>query len=291
MLKSMTGYGVVQGKVGTKHVVVETKSVNHKFCEVNLRLSQRYVPLEGRIIEYTKSFFSRGRIDVLVRDEPHPSDLGLAKIDLKRLGGYYDTLKKAAAKLKIKDDIAMSTLLALPDVIVTHEEEALEKTWTALKPLLKVSYESLEKMRQKEGGSLTKFLKTQLELLEGESQWIEKRIPENVETHRKNMAERVSKIINGLEIDPQRLAQEVAYFVDRSDISEEMFRLATHIKHFHNLLGNEGEIGRKLDFLLQEMNREVNTLSAKAQSAEISQHVVECKHLIEKMREQVQNVE
>ncbi len=291
MLKSRTGYGVVQGKVGSKHVVVESKSVNHKFCEVNLRLSTRYAPLEGRIIEYTKTFFSRGRIDVLIRDEPHSSDLGLAKIDLKKLEAYHQTLKKAAKQLKLRDDIGISTLLTLPEVVVVQEEEDLEKTWTSLKPLLKTSFEGLEKMRKKEGASTAGFLLEQTEILQKEIAWIEKRIPENVESHRKNMLERIGKIVDGVTVDPQRLAQEVAYFVDSSDISEELFRLSTHRKHIATLLESQEVIGRKLDFLLHEMNREVNTLSAKAQNAEISQHVVECKHLIEKMREQVQNVE
>lgn len=291
MLSSMTGYGVVQGKIGGKRTIVETKSVNHKFCEVNLRLSPRYAPLEGRIVEFTKTFFSRGRIDVLIRDENHHSDPGIAKVDVAKLKAYHQILQKAAKSLRLKDDIDLKTLIALPDVIVTQEEEDLEKTWNQLKPVLKTSFEALEKMRRKEGVSLDSFLKEQLSHLEKEVAWIQKRVPDQVEIHRKNLIERLGKITQGVEVEPQRLAQEIAYFVDRSDITEELHRLTHHTKHFIAVLKSSEAVGRKLDFLLQEMNREVNTLSAKAQSAEISQRVVECKHLIEKMREQVQNVE
>jgi uncharacterized protein (TIGR00255 family) len=287
----MTGYGVVQGKIGSRRAVVETKSVNHKFCEVNLRLSPRYLPLEGRIVEFTKSYFSRGRIDVLIRDEPHPSDPGIAKIDVAKLKAYYQSIQKAARALKLKNSVDLNTLLSLPDVIATQEETDLEKTWGQLKPLLKTSFAALEKMRSKEGASLDKFFKEQLSILEGEIAWITKRVPDQIEHHRKNLLERIGKMTDGVEADPQRLAQEIAYFVDRSDISEELHRLSHHVKHFLNILQDSDVIGRKLDFLLQEMNREVNTLSAKAQSAEISEHVVECKHVVEKMREQAQNVE
>ncbi len=291
MLKSMTGFGVVQGTVGGRRVVVETKSVNHKFCEVNLRISQRYAPLEGRIIEFTKSYFSRGRIDVLLRDEPHQAATAGAKIDLEKLKAYQKSLKAAAKTLKISEEVSLSTLLSLPQVVLTEEEEDLEKTWGQIQPLLKTSFIELEKMRKKEGISLAKFLKDQLGALEDEVVRIERKIPESIQAHRQQLTDRIQKMINGHEVDPQRLAQEVAYFVDRSDISEELDRLKSHAKHFHDILSGGNTMGRKLDFLLQEMNREVNTLSAKAQNAVISQQVVECKHLLEKMREQVQNVE
>jgi len=291
MLKSMTGFGVVQGKVSGKRVVVETKSVNHKFCEVNLRLSQRYSPLEGRIVEFTKSFFTRGRIDILLREEPHQASVGIARIDLAKLKAYQKTLKSAARALKLKEEPSLSTLLGLPEVVVTEEIDDLGKIWEEVHTLLKESFVSLEKMRKKEGAGLTEFLQEQLRDLGREAQKIEKEVPVNIENHQKTLSERIQKLTLGIDVDPQRLAAEVAYFVDRSDISEELQRLNSHSKHFSNILKDSGPHGRKLDFLLQEMNREVNTLSAKAQSADISQMVVECKHLLEKMREQVQNVE
>jgi len=291
MIKSMTGYGIVQGKVGGRRVVIETKSVNHKFCEVNLRLSQRFSVLEGKIAEAAKSFFSRGRIDILVKEEAVQPGEGNARIDLDRLKAYHKSLKAAALALKLPGDLRLETLITLPDVLITEEPLDLESLWRQLESLLRKSFVALEKMRQKEGLAIAKFFRDELKFLSGEVQAVEKIVPGNVEHHRQQLNERVARLASGVELDPQRLAQEVAYFVDRTDISEELQRLKHHIAHFGEILDEQGPLGRKLDFLLQEMNREANTLSAKAQSAEISQKVVNCKHCLEKLREQVQNVE
>jgi TIGR00255 family protein len=291
MLKSMTGYGVVQGKLGSRRVAIETKSVNHKFCEINLRLSPRYTFLEGKIAEFTKSRFNRGRIDVLIKEESPNAPKGPVKVDMERLKGFYQDLKKAAKVLKIPGEITLSSLLNLPQVLLTEEEEDLEAIWKELQPLLKASFVSLEKMRVREGQGISRFFTQHLAQFAKEIQAIEAWVPKNVELHRVQLLDRIQKLSTGVELDPQRLSQEVAYFVDRSDISEELQRLESHVAHFRELLGGREPVGRKLDFLVQEMNREVNTLSAKAQNAEISRRVVECKHLLEKMREQVQNVE
>ncbi len=291
MIKSMTGYGIVQGKVGGRRVVIETKSVNHKFCEVNLRLSQRFSVLEGKIAEAAKSFFSRGRIDILVKEEAVQPGEGQVRIDLARLKDYHKALKAAAQALKLPGDLRLETLLTLPDVVITEEPVDLESLWKQLEVLLKKSFVALEKMRQKEGLAIAKFFRDELQALSGEVRAVEKVVPDNVEHHRRQLNERVARLASGVELDPQRLAQEVAYFVDRTDISEELQRLKHHIGHFGEILDEQGPLGRKLDFLLREMNREANTLSAKAQNAEISQKVVNCKHCLEKLREQVQNVE
>src|SRR5262249_50441505 len=147
MIKSMTGYGIVQGKAGARRVVVETKSVNHKFCEVNLRLSPRFSVLEGKIAEAAKSFFSRGRSDILNKEESFLPREEAARIDLKKLKDYHQVLKKAARDLKISSEIRLDTLLALPQVVLAEEELDLESLWKDLHPLLKRSFEALEKMR------------------------------------------------------------------------------------------------------------------------------------------------
>lgn len=287
----MTGYGVIQGKLGHRRVVVETKSVNHKFCEINLRLSPRYTFLEGKIAEFAKTYFSRGRIDILIKDEFSNSQKSSIKIDMDRLKTFYRDLKKAAETLKIPGELTLSSLVSLPQVLLGEEEEDIEALWKQLKPLLKSSFVSLEKMRSKEGNGISSLFQEQLRSLASEVEFIEEWVPKNIQGHRTQLLERIQKLANGIEFDPQRLSQEVAYFVDRSDISEELHRIKSHITHFRDFLKTRDPVGRKLDFLLQEMNREVNTLSAKAQNAEISRRVVEAKHLLEKMREQVQNVE
>lgn len=291
MLQSMTGYGSAKGKIDNRLVLIEVKSVNHKFCEISLRASQKYSVLDGRILELAKSFFSRGRIEISIKEYVQETGSSEAKIDLSKLRSYHRTLKKAARLLKINDDISMDTLIHLPNVLKIEEEEDVEKFWLRLSPLLKNSFVSLEKMRKKEGAATGRFLTSQLEKLKTETAWIKKQVVGNVDRHQKNLNDRLAKLLAVNQVDPQKLAQEVAFFADKTDVSEELQRLEQHGTHFSELLQSKEAVGRKFDFLLQEMNREVNTLSAKAQDAMISRHVVECKHLLEKMREQVQNVE
>jgi uncharacterized protein (TIGR00255 family) len=291
MLKSMTGYGTSHGKIGSRRIVVEAKSVNHKFCEVSLHIPSRYSALETKITDFTRSYFSRGRIDIYIRDENTSGSYDSAKIDVARLKAYHRELVRAAKLLKIPPEVKLDTLLGLPQVVVIEEIVDLEKSWRALKPLLKLAFDSQEKMRKKEGAAVGRFFEQQIKILEKETKTVVSLVPENVRHHHKQFEERIRRLTSETDFDSQRLAQEVAYFVDRTDISEELHRLKCHIGHFGDILKAAGPVGRKLDFLLQEMNREVNTLSAKSQNALISQSVVECKHVLEKMREQVQNVE
>jgi len=291
MPKSMTGYGQAQGKIGDRRISVEVKSVNHKFCEINYRVSSSYTALESRAVALAKNFFRRGRIDIFVRDE-HQNGMGLpVKIDIPKLKTFHQQLTRAAKSLKIPPEVDLKTLLSFPQMFLVEEEENLEKFWEGLKKLLTKAFESMEKMRQREGKAIGQFLKTQLVFTRMEIKKIEKAIPDTVKGHQTHLEDRIKKLANNIELDPIRLSQEVAYFVDRTDISEELQRLMHHIIHFEDLLKSKDPLGRKLDFLLQEMNREVNTLSAKVQNAAVSQRVVECKHALEKMREQVQNIE
>lgn len=289
MPKSMTGYGQAQGPVLGRRLTLEVKSVNHKFCEVNLRIASTYASLEPRAVELAKKYFKRGRIDIFVRDEKQNGAAGL-EIDLKKLKTFHAQLQKSAKALKIPADVDLKTLLSFPQFFLVQEDD-LEEFWQGMGPLLEKALIKLEAMRKKEGVAIAKFLKEQLALLESHMKTIIKMVPKTVKHHGDHLKLRVEKLTENLELDPQRLIQEIAYMVDRTDISEELQRLSHHAKHFRTLLQKQELLGRKLDFLLQEMNREVNTLSAKVQDASISQQVVECKHALEKMREQVQNLE
>ncbi|MCE9624731.1 MAG: hypothetical protein K8R69_04630, partial [Deltaproteobacteria bacterium] len=174
MIKSMTGYGIVQGRVGGRRVVVETKSVNHKFCEVNLRLSQRFSILEGKIAEAAKSVFSRGRIDILIKEEAVQPGEGTVRIDLAKMKDYHKALKGAAQALKLSTDLSLDTLLALPDVVITEEAIDVESLWRELEGLLKKSFAALEKMRQKEGVGIAAFFKDETKVLSQEVETVEK---------------------------------------------------------------------------------------------------------------------
>lgn len=287
----MTGYGLVQGKLGGKNVLIEAKSVNHKFFELNLRNSSRYSSYESKICDLAKTFFKRGRVDLSIRDQIGSGSQKLQSLDLHRLSFYHHELKKAGSFLKIPVEIKIEDLLNLPDIWVSSEEEDAEKIWQQLSDLLIKCFSSLEKMRAKEGTGIKNFFNQQLKELKKEMKEISILVKENVHYHQKQLKNRIQKLIDSHEVDEQRLAQEVAYLVDRMDVSEELQRFEHHIVHFAEIIKNKGAMGRKLDFLLQEMNREVNTLTSKSQSAAISRKIVECKHVLEKMREQVQNIE
>jgi uncharacterized protein (TIGR00255 family) len=291
MPKSMTGFGQARGKIRGRRVSIELKSVNHKYCEVNLRIPSRYFSLEPRVAELAKTYFQRGRIDIYVRDDGFSGNEAPVRIDREKLKGFYRELKGAARALKLAGTIDMNTLLGFPHMFLVEEEEDLGKYWSGLQPLLKKALQSLDKMRLKEGGGIAAFLSQQLKILDQEIGQIEKNIPEILTHHQGLLQERLKRLAKDIELDPQRLAQEVAHFVDRTDVSEEVQRFKAHRRHFLQLIKSQQPLGRKLDFLLQEMMREVNTLSAKIQDARISQRVVEIKHALERMREQVQNME
>lgn len=291
MPKSMTGFGQAQGRILGRRVSLEVRSVNHKYNEVNLRVPSRYFILEPRIIAVVKSHLQRGRIDVHLREEGANHHEYPLKIDRKKLKAFYRELKTASTGLGLSGSVDMNTLLSFPNMFLVEEEVNVEKYWVGLRPLLKKALGSLEKMRIREGKGIAGVFSKQLNLLKREIQRIEKKIPENLSYHRAQMESRLEKLALKPAWDPQRLAQEVAHFIDRTDISEEVQRFKSHLGHFGVLIKSSYPIGRKLDFLLQELMREVNTLSAKVQNADISQRVVECKHVLERMREQVQNLE
>jgi uncharacterized protein (TIGR00255 family) len=253
MAKSMTGFGQARGKIQGRRVSIELKSVNHKYCEVNLRIPSRYFILEPRIAELIKKYFQRGRIDVFVRDEGFSGNQAPLRIDRQKLKEFYRELRGAATALNLKSPIDMNTLLGFPHMFLVEEEEDSEKYWSGLRPLLKESLNSLDKMRVKEGGGITSFLSQQLKLLDQEIQQIERNVPAILNNHQVQLRERIAKLTQDIQLDSNRLAQEAAHFVDRTDISEELQRL----RPIGNILQmiKSCNPGAKTDFL-QEMMRE-----------------------------------
>lgn len=286
----MTGYGRGELRFGKRKIVFEVKTVNHRFCEVNLRLPSRFYPLEPDLTEFTKRSFSRGRVDIFVR-EVGANGKGQVKVDEDVLERYLQILKKLSRQVKQTQLPHLETLLNLPQVIVVEEEEEdLRVALVQFKKALHEVFVKVENMREKEGKGLEKDFSDRLDLLEDLTQRIEEKIPEMIREYQARLKDRIEKLVQQIP-DEWRLAQEVAYFVDRTDVSEEIQRLKSHLDHFREVLKEKGSVGRKLDFILQEMNREINTLGAKAQHSMVSKWVVDCKHELEKMREQVQNVE
>lgn len=286
----MTGYGMGEVKYKSGKITFEVKTVNHRFCEVNFRLPNRYYPLESALLEFTKNSFSRGRIDIFIR-ESGTKKRGKVKVDQEQLGQYLQILKKLRSEIKLSSPPQLENLLSLPQVIVVEdEEEDLQKILELFKKSLKQVFLNVEKVREREGSKLKEAFFEHLKTIEQVVLKTEQKIPEMIQEYQTRLKEKISKLVEQTP-DEWKLAQEVAYFVDRTDVSEEIQRLNSHIDHFKEVLKEKGPIGRKLDFVLQEMNREVNTLGSKVQTSSISKSVVICKHELEKMREQVQNVE
>lgn len=289
-MKSMTGYGTGEFKGKYKQFSFEVKTVNHRFCEVNLRLPPRFYHFEGELTEFTKKHFKRGRIDIFIR-ESGSNNRGRVRIDESQLEHYLKVMQKFNKKLKSKETPRLEYLLNLPHVVILEDnEEDLKVLLNHFKKTLSTVFEKVEKMREKEGEGVRKDLEFRLDLIKNHVQIIEQKIPEIISDYQSRLKDRIEKL-SQQSPDEWRLAQEVAYFVDRTDVAEELQRLESHLKHFKEVTKEKDAVGRKLDFILQEINREINTLGAKSQHSETSKQVVACKHELEKMREQVQNVE
>jgi uncharacterized protein (TIGR00255 family) len=292
MLKSMTGFGRGEGETKLGRVSVETRSVNHRYCDINIKLPKRLVPFENRIKEMIRFQVSRGKIDISVKlDSLGEENLQLSA-DLHLAEQYYKALQSLKKRLHLKDRITLELVAGAKDVITVKEEAGdLEPFWQELLPVVKRSFQDLDEMKRSEGESLSKDLHQRLERITQRLEEIKHLSPSRLEAYRNRLHERVRALLGEIDVDPSRFQQEVVLMAERTDITEEIVRAESHLAQFLGLLRADEPVGRKMDFLLQEIHREVNTASAKANDAEISQRVVEIKAELEKIREQVQNIE
>jgi uncharacterized protein (TIGR00255 family) len=292
MLKSMTGFGRGEGETTLGMVFVETRSVNHRYCDINIKLPKRLAVFENRIKELIRSGVSRGRIDISVKlDSAGEGKLQL-NVDFHLAEQYYRALESLKEKLQLKDKITLELLAGAKDLITAKEETAdLEPYWQEVAPILRRSFQDMDDMKRSEGDVLAKDLQQRLQRIAQLLEGIKEQYPSRLEAYRNRLSERLRSLLGGMEVDPYRFQQEIALLAERTDITEETVRAESHLTQFVALLEMNEPVGRKMDFLLQEINREVNTVSAKANEAEISQRVVEIKGELEKIREQVQNIE
>jgi uncharacterized protein (TIGR00255 family) len=292
MLKSMTGFGRGEGGTTLGRVFVETRSVNHRYCDINLKLPKRLIPFEGRIKEIIRAQVSRGRIDIFLKLESLGEENVQLSADLPLAEQYYKALQSIKKNLHLKDRITLELVAGAKDVITIKEEIGdLEPFWHELLPIVKRSFQDLDEMKRSEGESLSKDLHQRLERITQQLEEIKHLSPPRLEAYRNRLHERVLSLLGEIDVDPARFEQEVALMAERTDITEEIVRAESHLTQFLILLKADEPVGRKMDFLLQEIHREVNTISAKANDAEISQRVVEIKAELERIREQVQNIE
>jgi len=289
----MTGYGRsdVRGAAGS--FTIEMRSVNNRYLDVQIKLPRSLNALEPRIKKTVQDGFSRGRIDVFIARSSGESTPFKFTVDFERAEQYIGVLRELKARFSLPGEVDLSLLNALPDIIAKEEvTEDMESVWTLLSTGIGQAVASLRTMREKEGESLAGDIAGRLKDIDELVSAIRTRTPLVVEQARTRMAEALEKILKE-QPDPSRVAQEIAILAERTDVTEEITRLASHGGQFLALMQGTGRepVGRKLDFLIQEMGREVNTIASKALDAEISLQVVTIKAELEKIREQVQNIE
>lgn len=292
MLKSMTGFGRGEHTTPRAHYRVEVQAVNHRFVEVRARLPRRLARLEHQIQREVQHRFGRGRFEVHLSERLLAEPPRTIRVDRAAAREFVAAVRALQEELGLPGALSVEALASLRDLVGFEEpEEEAGAVWEEIRPALEQAFADLEKMREKEGAALSAELRHRLGLLERGVAAILARAPGTVAAYRARLQERVAALAAGVPLDPGRLEQEVVLFADRADVTEEGARLGSHLAQFRDLLDAPGPQGRKLEFLLQEMHREVNTLGSKAADAAIAAEVVALKAELEKMREQLQNVE
>ena len=290
-MRSMTGYGRRQLQVDGREMTVEVKTVNHRFLDIGFRMPRNLSFLEEPVRSQLSASLKRGHADIFMNYRNNREDAREVSVDESLLSAYRHALDRVASIAQREDDITLSHLVALPDVLrVTEQEEDREAVTNLLDKTLALVLEDVIAMREKEGEALRQDLEYHLSQLEQLSWKIAQKAPQVAVLYRERLEARLKEVTLA-PVEPQRLAQEVALFADRCAIDEQLSRLSSHIQQMRNCLKSDGEAGRKLDFLVQELNREVNTIGSKAADVEITGWVVAAKCEIEKLREQVQNIE
>lgn len=293
MIKSMTGFGRGESSDGVHSFNVEVKTVNHRYNDIIVRMPKHLLFLEEKIKKYIKKFISRGRVEVYINLDYLVDSNIEVNVNVPLALAYKRGLENIINQLGIEDNVSLSHLLTLPEILKTERQEPDEDAiWSCLSEALEIALENVMNMRKKEGLELKKDIERQLRKLEVLIAEIENRAPLVVREYKEKLVDRIQELLDeDTDLDEERLNLEVVLFVDKSDINEEVVRFKSHIKQFYMSLEQEEPMGRKLDFLIQEMNREANTIGSKANDLEIINNVMDIKSQLEKIREQVQNVE
>lgn len=288
----MTGFGVATATVGEEQLTIEVRSVNHKFCEVRARLPRELLPLEASAIKQVKDTLSRGAVDVTVKRSAAAGNSQTPTVDLTLAKAYQKAFAELSAALGMPNEVRVRDIAQQAGVVQLQEHKVnLDDAQKALAMVLEAALKALVQMRDVEGKALAADLVDRLKEISKTVGELQALSPKVVDDYRARLSERVKELSAGIPVDPQRLAHEVALFAERTDIAEELTRLKSHLEQFHALLADREPAGRRMDFLVQEMNREINTTGSKSQHADISSRVVALKAELERVREQVQNIE
>ncbi len=288
----MTGFGSGIVQEGEYSVKVEIRSVNHRYADLSIRLPKGYHAIEDRVRRLVGAHVSRGRVEIFLEIKEIGTGNRTVKLDRALLHGYVQALHEAGTELGVNFVPHVDMLMSLPDVLSVEEREGdPESVWPLVQSVLTAALEGLVAMRQAEGRRLQDDIIGRIERLSDMIEEIASLAPTGVVRYRERLSANVERLLGSAPVDEQRIAQEIAIYADKSDISEELSRASSHLEQFVQTCGEGESVGRKLDFLIQELNREVNTIASKSQDTRVASLVVEAKSELEKIREQVQNVE
>lgn len=292
MIRSMTGFGRGEWKTDNIQCIVEMKTVNHRYSDFTIKMPRDLFPLEDRIRKELQQFLQRGKADVFITYADLSQSFKKVIVDEGTAGAYFHAMEEASERLGYRFEPEMSMLFKIPDVFVQMKEEPdQEAIWAVLQQALRAAGERLLQMREREGAKLKTELEDILRNSEAYFYAIQERSPLVPLEYKEKLKARLQELLENVPVDEQRIAAEAALFADKASIDEEIARLESHFRQFFDTLEAGGAVGRRLDFLVQEMNREVNTMGSKANDITITNHVIALKSEIEKLREQIQNLE
>lgn len=292
MIRSMTGFGRSQQTINGMNITVEMKSVNHRYFDFFCRVPRTYGFLEEKLKSHIQSFVARGKLECYVQIETLDVQDCIVEVNHSLASGYIKALNEIAQRYELKNDITVSNVARYHEIFSVRKDEADEEIiWNAVKAVTDEALESFVSMREKEGEKLKEDILSRCNTIIDNVAYIEERSPECVKEYNAKLLERMKTVLDDVQIDEQRILVEAAIYADKIAVAEETVRLRSHIDQMHSFMNSDVAIGRKMDFLVQEFNREANTIGSKAQDVEIAKKVIDIKAEIEKIREQVQNIE
>ena len=292
MIKSMTGYGRANAVIGGMDITVELRAVNHRYFEFSARVPRQYIFIEDKLKSLVQSKLTRGKIDCFLTIEMLETSSSEVIVNQPLAAAYVDALKQLTAEFNLPEGVTAAVIARYPDVLTVRKaSEDEEAFWSAVGQIAGEALTNLITMREKEGISLKNDIDSRIETIINSIAFIEEQSPQTLRDYVEKMKQRINDLIGDVSVDEQRILTEAAIFADKIAVAEEVVRLRSHLKQTGEMLRLSEAVGRKLDFLVQEINREANTIGSKAQDVKIVKEVINIKSEVEKIREQVQNIE
>ncbi|MBR0535471.1 MAG: YicC family protein [Clostridia bacterium] len=292
MVKSMTGFGRAQASVEGYNITVEIRSVNHRYFELYTKLPRTYSFLEEKIKSLLSTQIARGKVECSLQLEATADESVVVAVNEPLAAGYVQAIKEISEKFNLSEDVSALSIARFSDVLSISKAPVDEdELWAKVSPVISAALEDFVSMRQVEGEKLSKDVLSRADIIINNVSYIEERSPETVKQYSEKLLERMKTVLGDTQIDEARILTEAAVYADKVAVAEETVRLRSHIDQLHQLLASDEAVGRKLDFLVQEINREANTIGSKAQDVDIARRVIDIKAEVEKIREQIQNIE